>query len=241
MPRNNHTVQTFFAQLGPGLITGAADDDPSGIATYSVTGAGFGYGPLWTALFCFPLMAAVQLMCSRLGMVIGPRAGRGGPQALFALGAVGRLPAADCGQRDQHRRRPGRHGGSHPDGDRHPFRVDDAGVRRADCRGAALDFLSLPGAYFQMAHAGAVRLRDHGIPGATGLGRGPARHVCAGYPVDQRVPVGAGGNSGHQHLTVSFLLAGRAGSGGRARRWPEHRGKAPGRYGRGIAARRAPT
>ncbi len=71
MPRNNHTVQTFFRQLGPGLITGAADDDPSGIATYSVTGAGFGYGPLWTALFCFPLMAAVQLMCSRLGMVSG--------------------------------------------------------------------------------------------------------------------------------------------------------------------------
>src|SRR4051794_25777318 len=71
MPRNNRTVQTFFEQLGPGLVTGAADDDPSGIATYSVTGAGFGYGPLWTALFCFPLMAAVQLMCSRLGMVSG--------------------------------------------------------------------------------------------------------------------------------------------------------------------------
>jgi NRAMP (natural resistance-associated macrophage protein)-like metal ion transporter len=53
------------------LITGAADDDPSGIATYSVSGARFGYGPLWTALFCFPLMAAVQLMCSRLGMVSG--------------------------------------------------------------------------------------------------------------------------------------------------------------------------
>ena len=71
MQRNNHAIQKFFAELGPGLITGAADDDPSGIATYSVTGAGFGYGPLWTALFCFPLMAAVQLMCSRLGMVTG--------------------------------------------------------------------------------------------------------------------------------------------------------------------------
>jgi NRAMP (natural resistance-associated macrophage protein)-like metal ion transporter len=57
--------------LGPGLVTGAADDDPSGIATYSVTGAQFGYGPLWTALFCFPLMAAVQLMSARLGMVSG--------------------------------------------------------------------------------------------------------------------------------------------------------------------------
>jgi NRAMP (natural resistance-associated macrophage protein)-like metal ion transporter len=53
------------------LVTGAADDDPSGISTYSVTGAGFGYTPLWTALFSFPLMAAVQIMCARLGMVTG--------------------------------------------------------------------------------------------------------------------------------------------------------------------------
>ncbi len=64
-------VRDFFSQLGPGLITGAADDDPSGIATYSVTGAAFGYGTLWTALFSFPMMAAVQLMCARLGMVTG--------------------------------------------------------------------------------------------------------------------------------------------------------------------------
>jgi NRAMP (natural resistance-associated macrophage protein)-like metal ion transporter len=61
----------FFADLGPGLITGAADDDPSGISTYSVAGAAFGYAPLWTALFSFPLMTAVQLMCARLGMVTG--------------------------------------------------------------------------------------------------------------------------------------------------------------------------
>jgi NRAMP (natural resistance-associated macrophage protein)-like metal ion transporter len=61
----------FFSNLGPGLITGAADDDPSGIATYSITGALFGYTPLWTAVFSFPLMAAVQMMCARLGMVTG--------------------------------------------------------------------------------------------------------------------------------------------------------------------------
>jgi hypothetical protein len=61
----------FFSNLGPGLTTGAADDDPSGISTYSVTGAAFGYTPLWTALFSFPLMAAVQIMCARLGMVTG--------------------------------------------------------------------------------------------------------------------------------------------------------------------------
>ena len=67
----NSAVRGFFRDLGPGLITGAADDDPSGISTYSVAGATFGYAPLWTALFSFPLMAAVQLMCARLGMVTG--------------------------------------------------------------------------------------------------------------------------------------------------------------------------
>src|SRR5215471_20297443 len=70
MPQPNKLSQ-FLQELGPGLITGAADDDPSGIATYSVTGASFGYGPLWTALFSFPLMLGVQLMCARLGMVTG--------------------------------------------------------------------------------------------------------------------------------------------------------------------------
>lgn len=66
-----HGVRSFFAELGPGLITGAADDDPSGISTYSVTGASFGYAPLWTALFSYPLMTSVQMMCARLGMVTG--------------------------------------------------------------------------------------------------------------------------------------------------------------------------
>jgi len=70
-PTSMETVQRFFAKLGPGLITGAADDDPSGISTYSVTGALFGYMPLWTAIFSFPLMTAVQLMCARLGLVTG--------------------------------------------------------------------------------------------------------------------------------------------------------------------------
>src|SRR6202790_5636450 len=64
-------LRIFFANLGPGLVTGAADDDPSSIATYSVVGAGYGYVPLWTALVTFPMMAAVQLMCARLGMVTG--------------------------------------------------------------------------------------------------------------------------------------------------------------------------
>ena len=57
--------------LGPGVITGAADDDPSGIATYSVAGAQLGTTLLWTALITYPLMAAVQMMCARVGMVTG--------------------------------------------------------------------------------------------------------------------------------------------------------------------------
>jgi len=58
-------------RLGPGLITGAADDDPSGIATYSQVGAQFGVGMLWTMLFSFPLMAAMQEICARLGRITG--------------------------------------------------------------------------------------------------------------------------------------------------------------------------
>jgi NRAMP (natural resistance-associated macrophage protein)-like metal ion transporter len=63
--------KSFFQRVGPGFITGAADDDPSGIATYSQTGAQFGYSQLWLALFTFPLMAVIQEMCGRIGMVAG--------------------------------------------------------------------------------------------------------------------------------------------------------------------------
>ena len=67
--------KTKFGRLmrifGPGLITGAADDDPSGIATYSQTGAQFGFGQLWTALYQLPLIIAVQEACARIGAVTG--------------------------------------------------------------------------------------------------------------------------------------------------------------------------
>ena len=64
-------ARRFWRALGPGIITGAADDDPSGIATYSIAGAQFGTGLLWMALLSWPLMAAVQTMCARIGMVTG--------------------------------------------------------------------------------------------------------------------------------------------------------------------------
>ena len=62
-------IGAFLGDLGPGLVTGAADDDPSGISTYSQAGAAFGYGLLWTALLSLPMMVAIQLMCARLGLV----------------------------------------------------------------------------------------------------------------------------------------------------------------------------
>lgn len=69
-PRRNKFLK-FLSILGPGLTTGAADDDPSGIATYSQTGAQFGYGQLWTALYMLPFMMGVQEACARIGMVTG--------------------------------------------------------------------------------------------------------------------------------------------------------------------------
>jgi NRAMP (natural resistance-associated macrophage protein)-like metal ion transporter len=71
MPKRSivQKIIRFWKKLGPGLVTGASDDDPSGITTYSQAGAQFGLSTLWTALITFPLMAAVQEMCARIGMV----------------------------------------------------------------------------------------------------------------------------------------------------------------------------
>jgi NRAMP (natural resistance-associated macrophage protein)-like metal ion transporter len=83
--------------LGPGLISGAADDDPSSIGTYSVVGAQFGTSVLWTAFISWPLIAAIQMMCARIGLVTGSglaRAlGQRFPQALVATACLGLLVA----------------------------------------------------------------------------------------------------------------------------------------------------
>ena len=71
MDRNNNPVKKFLNRLGPGLITGASDDDPSGIGTYSQAGAALGYATLWTAIVTLPLMVVVQHICAKIGMVSG--------------------------------------------------------------------------------------------------------------------------------------------------------------------------
>lgn len=68
MKKSNALIK-FWKILGPGLITGASDDDPSGIATYSQAGAAFGLSTLWTSIVAFPLMAAIQQMCAKIGLV----------------------------------------------------------------------------------------------------------------------------------------------------------------------------
>ncbi len=68
-PKKQHQLVKFWKKLGPGLITGSSDDDPSGIATYSQAGAAYGLATIWTALITFPLMAAIQEMCGRIGLV----------------------------------------------------------------------------------------------------------------------------------------------------------------------------
>ncbi len=67
--KNSFKFSRFWKKLGPGLVTGASDDDPSGIATYSQAGAAYGLATLWTSIVAFPLMAAIQQMCARIGLV----------------------------------------------------------------------------------------------------------------------------------------------------------------------------
>src|SRR5450432_2204579 len=69
--RETNPIKRFLKILGPGLVTGASDDDPSGISTYAMAGASLGYATLWIALVTFPLMAAVQFICAKIGLVSG--------------------------------------------------------------------------------------------------------------------------------------------------------------------------
>jgi Mn2+/Fe2+ NRAMP family transporter len=86
-PKRKNIVRRFFSVLGPGLITGAADDDPSGVATYTIAGAQLGTSLLWTAFITWPLMGCVQFMCARIGMITGrpilPRSSRHVPPELY--------------------------------------------------------------------------------------------------------------------------------------------------------------
>ncbi|HVU34079.1 MAG TPA: divalent metal cation transporter [Opitutaceae bacterium] len=95
---DGYSAARFFRSLGPGLVTGAADDDPSGIATYSIAGAQLGTAMLWTAWVTWPLMAAVPFMCARVGMVTGMGLARALKRKIprpLVVAAVGALTIAN--------------------------------------------------------------------------------------------------------------------------------------------------
>src|SRR3954471_17755644 len=94
---------SLIKRLGPGLITGASDDDPSGIGTYSQAGAQLGFGVSWTMLLTYPLMVAIQEISGRIGRVTGHCRERM-PQFSSAVYLVSHRPAS-CRQHDQYRRR----------------------------------------------------------------------------------------------------------------------------------------
>ena len=95
-------MRGYLRALGPGLVTGASDDDPSGIATYAQAGSRFGFGFLWTALLTFPLMAAVQEICDRTALATGKGLGElaterlGGKGRGVVIGLVGLLIVANA-------------------------------------------------------------------------------------------------------------------------------------------------
>jgi Mn2+/Fe2+ NRAMP family transporter len=86
--------------LGPGLITGASDDDPSGIGTYTQAGASLGLATLWTAVITLPMMAAIQLICAKIGMVSGMGLSGRAAQILSTLAGCQRTGGARRRQYD---------------------------------------------------------------------------------------------------------------------------------------------
>ena len=103
MPKDTPQRQSFLSRLGPGLITGAADDDPSGIGTHSQIGAQFGYGLSWTFLFSFPLMVAIQEVAAQIGRVTGAGIARNlrRPRWDFAAGGLAGHEPLSAGTRSR--------------------------------------------------------------------------------------------------------------------------------------------
>ena len=113
---HRHRIHGFgyFRSLGPGIVTGASDDDPSGIGTYSQVGAAFRFGFLWTAPFTFPLAAAVEETAARLGLANGRGLASLIKERFPRWVLVASVTLVTVGERLQHRRGPRFHGVGHP-------------------------------------------------------------------------------------------------------------------------------
>jgi len=178
-------MRLLLKSLGPGVITGAADDDPSGIATYSVAGAQLGTKLLWTALLTWPLMAAVQMMCARIGKVTGQGLAANFKQRFprwLLLGVVTALLAANtinigadlAGMADAAEMLSGINSHLFVVGFALLISWDDPTPLSPDSKCA------------QVAGVGAVRLPDHRVCGWSGLGRSGSGYLHTLYATHQK-------------------------------------------------------
>ena len=229
----NGRLRRYCAELGPGLVTGCADDDPSGISTYSMAGAAAGYGLLWTALLSLPLMISVQMMCGRLGMVTGrglagvirQRYSRWvlwGACLLLVTANVINI-AADLGGMGQ--------GAELVSGV--SALIWTPPVYGCDHGLHVLVVLPADRADFQMAHTGVARLCRDGFSGACRLARGCCGDIPAPYRLVTRIFLPAARHPGDDDIPLSVFLAGVAGSRGGAVHGTKP-GAAPGSNGRRI-------
>src|SRR5450759_1923912 len=226
MAREPNPVKRFLKVLGPGLIVGASDDDPSGIGTYSAAGASLGYSILWTSLFTFPMMATVQYICAKVGMVTGMGlAGvlkRHYPRQILYPAVIALMIAniinigADIG-------------------------AIAAGVNLVVPLPAVALVLPITLIIMSLLVVGSYRLIANifkwlcrGLPGQAGLGTGTPGHL---RPEDQfrcQLSGAAGRHSRYHHLSLPILLAVQPGGGGEGGHRPKDVETAQGHDRRGT-------
>jgi hypothetical protein len=223
--RHPNRLKRYLQILGPGLITGASDDDPSGIGTYAVAGASLGLATLWTALVTLPLMATVQFICAKIGMVSGHGlAGvlrRHYPRALLYPAVIALLVAntinagADIGAiaAGINIIVPLPIGWMIP-----PLVLIILGLQI---------FVPPDREHLQVADAGAVRLHRVVTVRPPGPRRGRARHAHPDPAARHQFSDDAGRHPGHDHLALPVLLAVQPGGRGRNPHGPHHVGPTP--------------
>ena len=208
MASKRWSVKSLFAMLGPGLVTGAADDDPSGIATYSQAGAQFGYALGWTMFLTTPFMIAIQLVSARIGAVTGrglaANLGKAMPpmllHALVGLLLVANTLniAADIAAMGDALRLVV--GGP----ELLYIAIFGIGCLTAEILIPYQHLFALP----EGAHARAVRLCRHRFHHPDSVGRGGGCDVRAAGVVESRLHADAGGDLRHHDQPLHVLLAG---------------------------------
>ncbi|MGY4597064.1 hypothetical protein ACVWXL_004810 [Bradyrhizobium sp. GM22.5] len=208
------SAPSLLQRLGPGLVTGAADDDPSGIATYSQAGAQFGYGLLWTVFLthavhdCDPARQRPDRPRHRQGAGGQRHADRA------ALGGAVARRHARCRQHLQHCRRHRRNGGGALAGDRRPQPRARADLRGGLDPAAGVPALSALFAGAEISHLGAVRLCRDRLYRQDPVEHGAARGGAAEDECQRRLFHDGRRRARHHDQPVSVLLAGLAGGRG---------------------------